>query len=114
MGDAENVEALNDEEKAAAKWLTGNVAGAAYLSWSDINHRHCPAYGNYNGFADAETGAMAALPKMKELYQNGVGFVLQRSAVNYAIALGAQPEDSYPNNVWGGNDGTRALDLSCC
>ena len=61
MGDAENVEALNDEEKAAAKWLTGNVAGAAYLSWSDINsgsvsldkvrlvffHRHCPAYGNY-------------------------------------------------------------------
>ena len=117
VGDAENVEALNDEEKAAAKWLTSNVAGSAYLSWSDINsgsvsldkvrlvffHRHCPAYGNYNGFADAETGAMAALPKMKELYQNGVGFVLQRSAVNYAIALGAQPEDSYPNNVWGGN-----------
>ena len=117
VGDAENVEALNDEEKAAAKWLTSNVAGSAYLSWSDINagsvsldkvrlvffHRHCPAYGNYNGFADAETGAMAALPKMKELYQNGVGFVLQRSAVNYAIALGAQPADSYPNNVWGGN-----------
>ena len=119
VGDAENVEALNDEEKAAAKWLTSNVAGSAYLSWSDINsgsvsldkvrlvffHRHCPAYGNYNGFADAETGAMAALPKMKELYQNGVGFVLQRSAVNYAIALGAMPEDAYPNNVWGGGGG---------
>ena len=117
VGDAESIDGLNDEEKAAAKWLTGNVIGSAYLSWRDIQdgvipldkvrlvffHRHCPAYGNYNGFADAETGAMAALPKMKELYKNGVGFVLQRSAVNYAIALGVQPEDSYPNNVWGGN-----------
>ena len=117
VGDAENMDDLNVEEKAAAKWFTGNIIGSAYLSWQKIQdgtipldkvrlvffHRHCPSYGNYNGFADAETGAMGALPKMKELYQNGVGFVLERSAVNYAIALGAQPEDSYPNNVWGGN-----------
>ena len=80
VGEAENVGMLNDEEKAAAKWLTGNVEGAAYASWSDVAsgnislerckliffHRHCPSFGTYNGFADAETGAMAALPRMRE------------------------------------------------
>ena len=119
VGEAENVEMLNPEEKAAAKWLTGNIPGAAYVSWDDIAsgnmsldevrfvffHRHCSSYGNYNGFVEAEQGAMTALPKMKELWQNGVGFVLGRSAVNYAIALGAMPEDAYPNNVWGGGGG---------
>jgi hypothetical protein len=119
VGDAENIELLNDEEKAAAKWLTGNIASAAYASWSDVAsgnislseckliffHRHCSSYGNYNGFKSAETGAMTALAKMKEFWQNGGGFVLGRSAVNYAIALGAMPEDAYPNNVWGGGGG---------
>ena len=119
VGEAENIELLNDEEKAAAKWLTGNIASSAYASWDDVAsgnislekckliffHRHCSSYGNYNGFAEAESGAMTALPKMKELWQNGVGFVLGRSAVNYAIALGAMPEDAYPNNVWGGGGG---------
>ena len=119
VGEADNVEMLNDEEKAAAKWLVGNIAGAAYASWSDIAsgnmaldeckfvffHRHCSSYGNYNGFADAETGAMTALAKMKQLWEAGVGFVLSRSAVNYAIALGAMPADAYPNNVWGGGAG---------
>ncbi len=119
VGEAENVEMLNDEEKAAAKWLTGNIQGAAYVSWSDIAsgaislercrlifyHRHSPSPGTYNGFADAETEAMAALPRMKEYWKNGGAFVLGRSAVNYAIALGAMPEDAYPNNVWGGGGG---------
>ena len=117
VGNAENIEMLNVEEKAAAKWLTGNIAGSAYASFADIAsgnisldevklvffHRHCPSYGNYNGFADAETGAMTALSKMKELWERGVGFVLSRSAVNYAIALGAAPENAYPNNCWGGS-----------
>lgn len=119
VGDAENIELLNDEEKAAAKWLTGNIASSAYASWSDIAsgnisldeckliffHRHSPSYGNYNGFAEAEKGAMTALAKMKEFWQRGGGFVLGRSAVNYAIALGAMPADAYPNNVWGGGSG---------
>ncbi len=119
VGEAENVELLNDEERAAAKWLTGNITGAAYASWSDVAsgnisldkcrlifyHRHCPSPGTYNGFVDAETAAMEALPRMKEYWKNGGAFVLGRSAVNYAIALGAMPEDAYPNNVWGGGSG---------
>ena len=119
VGDAENVEMLNDEEKAAAKWLTGTIEGAAYASWDMVAsgsisldeckliffHRHSPAYGNFNGFAEAATGAMTALPKMKEFWKNGGAFVLSRSAVNYAIALGAMPENVYPNNCWGGGGG---------
>ena len=119
VGEAENIEMLNDEEKAAAKWLTGNIAGAAYASWNDVAsgnmsldeckfvffHRHSPAYGTYNGFVEAETEAMTALAKMKELWERGTGFVLSRSAVNYAIALGAMPETVYPNNCWGGGSG---------
>ena len=119
VGVAENIEMLNDEEKAAAKWLTGNISGSAYASWADVAsgaisldrcrlifyHRHSPSPGTYNGFADAETEAMAALPRMKEYWKNGGAFVLGRSAVNYAIALGAMPEDAYPNNVWGGGGG---------
>ena len=60
VGDAENIEQLNDEEKAAAKWFTGNIEGSAYSSWDMIAsgsmsldeckliffHRHSPAYGN--------------------------------------------------------------------
>ena len=115
VGEAENIEMLNPEEKAAAKWLTGNIPGAAYVSWDDIIsdnmsldevkfvffHRHCTPYGTYNGFVDGEQKAMSALAKMKDLWERGVGFVLGRSAVNYAIALGAMPKDAYPNNVWG-------------
>ena len=125
VGTAENVELLNDEEKAAAKWLTGNVSGAAYASWSDVAsgnisldrcrlifyHRHCPSPGTYNGFVDAETEAMAALPRMKEFWKNGGAFVLGRSAVNYAIALGAEPADAYPNNVWGSAPKEEGSDL---
>jgi len=119
VGEAENIEQLNDEEKAAAKWLVGSVQGAAYVSWGDVAsgaislercrlifyHRHCPMPGTYNSFVDVETEAMAALPRMKEYWKNGGAFVLSRSAVNYAIALGAMPEDTYPNNCWGGAGG---------
>ena len=53
---------------------------------------------------------MAAIATMKGLWEKGVGFVLGRSAVNYGIALGAQLENSYPNNVWGGGgDGTDVM-----
>ncbi len=117
VGNAETVEQLNDEEKAAAKWLMSNIAGSAYISWNEIAdnpdllkeckfvffHRHSPSYGDYISFKSGEPGAMAAVPVLKELRKKGMGIVLQRSAVNYAIALGAQPEDSYPNNVWGGS-----------
>lgn len=119
VGNAENIELLNDEEKAAAKWFTGNIASSAYASWNDIAsgnisldkckliffHRHSPSYGNYNGFAQAETAAMTAVAKMKDFWQRGGAFILGRSAVNYAIAIGAMPNDAYPNNVWGGGNG---------
>ena len=122
VGEADNIEGLNPEEKAAAKWLTGNIDGAAYASWDAVAsgaislerckliffHRHCPSYGTYNGFADAETGAMAALPRMLEFWQKGGAFILGRSAVNYAIALGAMPEDAYPK-AFEAKTGGRAL-----
>lgn len=119
VGDAENVEKLNDEEKAAAKWLLGNINGAAYASWTDVAegnisldecklifcHRHTSVYGNYGAFKNAEEGAMAALPRLKEYWKNGGAFVLGRAAVNYAVALGAMPETACPNNCWGGGNG---------
>ena len=124
VGNAATVEELNDEEKAAAKWLTGNISGAAYASWADIIsgnmslaecklifwHHHHATFGNYNTFAnhEDEQGAMTAVAKMKEFWQNGGAFVLSRAAVNYAIALGALPEDICPNNCWGGGNGEGA------
>lgn len=122
VGDAENVEKLNDEEKAAAKWLLGNVTGSAYASWSDIAndnisleecklifwHHHTSVYGNYSAFKNAEEAAMAALPRLKEYWKNGGAFVLGRAAVNYAVALGAMPETACPNNCWGGGNGEGA------
>ena len=124
VGSAATVEELNDEEKAAAKWLTGNISGAAYASWADIAsgnmslaecklifwHHHHATFGNYKTFAEHEDeqGAMTALAKMKEYWQNGGAFVLSRAAVNYACALGALSEDVYPNNCWGGGNGEGA------
>lgn len=123
-GDASTIENLNNEEKAAAKWFTSNIAGAAFVSWNDITSgnislddckfvfffRHCAAYSSYNNFKSGEPKAMAAIATMKGLWEKGVGFVLGRSAVNYGIALGAQLENSYPNNVWGGGgDGTDVM-----
>ena len=115
VGNAETVEELNVEEKAAAKWLIANIAGAAYVSFSELAdkaellkeckliffHRHTPAYTNFNDFKSSETAAMAALPILKEYWKNGGGFVLERMGVNFAAALGAMPEDGCPNNCWG-------------
>lgn len=116
VGDAENPEAIESmEEKMAARGFTSAIPNSMYMSWEDLIagnidlsqlrmiyfHRHCFPYGNYKDFKDAETKAMAAVETVKGFRNRGVGIVLSRSAVNYAIALGAQPEDSYPNNVFG-------------
>lgn len=115
VGNAETVEELNVEEKAAAKWLIANIAGAAYVSFSELAdnaellkeckliffHRHTPAYTNFNDFKSSETAAVAALPILKEYWKNGGGFVLERMGVDLAAALGAMPEDGCPNNCWG-------------
>jgi hypothetical protein len=122
VGKAENAEMLNVEEKAAAKWLTGNIEGSAYASWGDIAngnvalddvkfvfiHMNSATSGSYNEFKTKEPEAMLAQAKMKELWQRGVGFVLGRSAVNYANALGAMPEECAPDNCWGGGGGEGA------
>ena len=98
VGEADNIEGLNPEEKAAAKWLTGNIDGAAYASWDAVA----------SGAISLERCKLIffhPLPRMREFWQKGGAFILGRSAVNYAIALGAMPEDAYPNNVWGGGGG---------
>ena len=88
VGSAATVEELNDEEKAAAKWLTGNISGAAYASWTDIIsgnmslaecklifwHHHHATFSNYKTFAEHEDEQEAM-------------------------------EDIYPNNCWGGGNG---------
>ena len=119
VGKAENIEQLNVEEKAAAKWLTANVEGAAYASFDDIvsgnmsldevkfvfMHMNSATSGSYTEFKTKEPEAMLMQPRMKELYERGVGFVLGRSAVNFANALGAMPEACAPDNAWGGGGG---------
>ena len=103
VGSAATVEELNDEEKAAAKWLTGNISGAAYASWSDIIsgnmslaecklifwHHHHATFGNYKTFAEHEDeqGAMTALAKMKEFWQNGGAFVLSRASIRTTVGV---------------------------
>jgi hypothetical protein len=117
VGEAATVEELNDEEKAAAKWLTKNVKGGAYLSWDDIAnsegildeckliffHRHGVEYPNYESFEGGETKAIAALPVLNEYWKRGGAFVLQRQGVNLAVALNAMPTTGCPNNVFNGS-----------
>lgn len=117
VGNEPSIDNLYIEEKVAAKWLTGNMKNAVYVSWQDLIdnnitldkvkvvfwHRHTGMYGNYPSFRNGEKGAMDAINVMQMLYQRGVGFVLSRAAVNYAVALGAMPEDATPNNCWGGD-----------
>ena len=111
------MDALGDEEKAAAKFLTSNIPGSAYLSWDDIAssegildeckfiffHRHGIDYPNYESFAGGEPKAIAALPVLNEYWKRGGAFVLQREAVNLAVALGAMPMTGCPNNVFNGS-----------
>ncbi len=126
VGNSARVDELNTEEKVAAKWLTGNMKSAVYVSWKDlvdnninldkvkavIWHRHTGIYGNFPGFKNSEKSAMEAVEVMKMLYQRGVGFILSRAAVNYAVALGAMPnEDATPNNCWGGDPNAEGSDL---
>ena len=116
-GSAPNIDGLGDEEKAAAKFLTSNIQGAAYLSWDDIAnsegildeckliffHRHGVEYPNYESFEGGETKAIAALPVLNEYWKRGGAFVLQRQGVNLAVALNAMPTTGCPNNVFNGS-----------
>lgn len=126
LGNSASIDELNIEEKVAAKWITGNMKNAVYVSWKDIIdnnipldkvktviwHRHTGIYGNFPGFKNSEKGAMEAIEVMKMLYQRGVGFIFSRAAVNYAVAIGAMPnEDATPNNCWGGDPNAEGSDL---
>lgn len=123
VGEADNPEAIESvEEKMAARGFTAAIPNSMYMSWDDLMtgsvdmskvrmiyfHRHCFPYGNYKDFKDSEAKAMEAVETVKGFWRQGVGILLSRSAVNYAIALGAQPEDSYPNNVFGAAPGEGA------
>ena len=119
VGSAATVDELNDEEKAAAKCLTSNIIGSAYVTWKQIAgyeellddckliffHRNTVDYTNFSSFEGGEKDAIEAVPNLKNYWKKGGAFVLQRQGVNLAVALDAMPEEGCPNNCFNGGKG---------
>lgn len=110
---------LCPEERAAADWMLGNVAGSQYASMADIAagridtgkcrviwwHYHIDGgIDNMEKFDAAAPDALSAVAKIRDLYQRGVGIVLTRFATYYAAKLGATRDERNPNNCWGGRE----------
>ncbi len=116
VGLANSIDGLNPEEKTAAEWLLTNVANAQYASFDDVRlkridlskckliwwHLHIDGgIDNENKFDQAAPEAVSAAVVMKELYNNGMNFLLTRYGTYYAVKLGATLDNRVPNNCWG-------------
>lgn len=116
VGLAASMDQLNAEEKEAATWMLNNVPNSQYVSFEDIQagrvnmdeckliwwHLHIDGgIDTMDKFDNAAPQAVNALVKMKELYNNGMNFLLTRYATYYAAKLGATKDGNNPNNCWG-------------
>lgn len=116
VGLAASIDQLNAEEKEAASWMMTHVANAQYVSFADIKagrtdlskcklmwwHLHIDGgIDSMDKFDKAAPAAVEAVETMKELYNNGMNFLLTRYATYYATKLGATKDGNYPNNCWG-------------
>lgn len=116
VGLAENIDALNPEEKEAVEWMCDNIAGAQYTSFSDIVeetvdlsackvmwwHLHIDGgIDNMEKFDNNATASLSAIQKIKDFYEAGGNLLLTRYATYYAVKLGATLDNKNPNNCWG-------------
>ncbi|WP_026314703.1 DUF4960 domain-containing protein [Bacteroides gallinarum] len=116
VGLAAQMDDLNEEEKAAATWMLGNIPNSQYISFTDVQagrvdlskcklmwwHLHIDGgIDNMEKFENAAPAAVDALVQMKELYNNGMNLLLTRYATFYAAKLGATKDGNVPNNCWG-------------
>lgn len=111
LGTAESASAIADEdEKAAYKWFSENVADFTYISLSDIKDDKV----NVNNFKviwwhldgddsnlPTDATGSSVVNKLKEYYQNGGSFFLSSWAVQYVANLGIAKDGKAVNNMWG-------------
>lgn len=116
VGLAENVDALNPEEKEAVNWILRNVSGAQYASFNDISrgvvdlseckvmwwHLHIDGgIDNMEKFDQNAVSSLTAIQTIKDFYEAGGSLLLTRFATYYAVKLGATLDGNNPNNCWG-------------
>lgn len=116
VGLASSIDELNPEEKEAANWMLKNIPNAQYLSFDDIRadrvkldeckviwwHLHIDGgIDSMTKFEAAAPGAVQAVSKIKEFYENGGSLLLTRFATFYAAQLGITKDGNAPNNCWG-------------
>ena len=121
IGLAENVDALNYEEKEAVNWMLLNVANSQYVSFTDIAngavdlseckvmwwHLHIDGgIDNMDKFNQNAASSLNAIQKIKDYYEAGGSFLLTRYATYYAVKLGATLDGNNPNNCWGQTEET--------
>lgn len=116
IGLADNIDALNQEEKEAVNWMLLNVASSQYVSFTDIAngavdlseckvmwwHFHIDGgIDSMDKFEQNAASSLNAIQKIKDYYEAGGSLLLTRYATYYAVKLGATLDGNYPNNCWG-------------
>ena len=111
LGTAESALAItNEDEKAAYKWFSENVADFTYISFSDIKDEKVNVK-NYKAIwwhldgddsnLPSEANAVSVTNKLKDYYQNGGSFFFSSWAIQYVASLGIAKDGKVANNMWG-------------